>query len=70
MKKKKKITLIFSQAKETKKVLFKKHKYYFITSFTCFLKLDKQKTKTIKKFMNRQKYVEIFYQAVLTLDLL
>ena len=47
--KKKKITLIFSQAKETKKVLFKKHKYYFITSFTCFLKLDITKNKNYKK---------------------
>ena len=45
----KKIVLRFSQEKETKKICFKKNTDYFITSFTCFIKLDITKRKNYIK---------------------
>ena len=40
---------MFIQEKKTKRVLFQKSKYYFITSFTCFIKLDITKHKSYNK---------------------
>ena len=39
----------FAKEKKTKNIYFKENNYYFITSFTCFIKFDITKCKNYKK---------------------